>query len=389
MQTQVEFKSFGLKVDKFDEVKGIFTGYASAYNKIDRIKDTVIKGAYDDSIEEWKSGSSIPVNFDHDKTINLSPNLLEMKSDENGLLVSFQVSPEAKSLYPDIYQWAVSKAQSQNLFMSVGLYVLKSNLGGNRRILKEKFVEADTIYKAKLDHIAVTDNPIDPSARMLEVKSMRTPRYPIHLSDEWDAQAAEKRWRAYSKSLEMPSNEYKNGFMYVESGREDLFTAYHFLLVDIVDGEPVVNEQAVITSYRYLKGAVRGVKILNAEQKLAALGIISSLYKKINRLRKEEGMDLLPEIEIKSDINYNDLIDTIDGKVSAKRFLKNHQGNLSNTNIENFVDRISGLIEIEVKSQIELEAREKPQGQEQTSVRDGQTLHDLFNQAGKLLTKIQ
>lgn len=386
MQNPIEFKSLGLKIDNFDEIKGIFTGYASVFNKVDKVNDTIVPDAYNIAISQWQAGKAIRANFDHDKTILLADNLTSIKVDDFGLLVTFQFSEAAKALYPDIWQWAVSKAQAGNLFMSIGFTVLKSALGNKRFALKKAYNEPDTIYSMSLDHIAITGAPVDTYARMLEVKSFVMPRYPIYLSDNWDGDAAEKRWRQFSKSVDKPSEMYKNGFLFVEDGREELFGAYHFNLVDIVDGEPVINERAVITAHAYLKGARRGVKILDAQQKVKALDIISKLYDKINRLRKENGIELLPAVEVKSEINYKSLIDdSVDGQVSAKRFLKNHQGSLSNTNIEYFVDKVMNLARSEAKSKLELEAREKPQGTETTSVIDGQkTANDLLKEVGSL-----
>lgn len=391
MRLPIEFKSIDLPVQEFDEIKGIFTGYASAFNKVDKVKDTIAFGAFDYAINQWKEGKSVRINFEHDKSIQLSPNIIEFEADDYGVLVQFQFSQEAKIQYSDIYQWAVSKAKAGTLFMSIGFTVLKSALGLNRQIMKKKFLESDTIYSLTLDHVAITANPVDPSARIIEIKSLKMPQYPIILSDTWDGDAAEKRWRQFSKSINAPSNIYKNGFLYFEDGKEELFGSYHFNLVDIVDGEPVVNQQAVITAYRYIKGARNGVKILDAQQKVAALEIISKLYEKINRLRKEEGVDLLPTVEIKADINYNELIDTIDGEVSAKKFLKNNQGSLSNTNIENFINKIMSIsyTKNESKSQKELEAREKASGIKPTSVPEVkiENLSNYFSEVGNFLTK--
>jgi HK97 family phage prohead protease len=379
MQNQLEFKSLGLKIDNFDEIKGIFTGYASAFNKVDKVKDTIAFGAYDLMMKRWQDGQAIRINFEHDKSLLLADNISAMSVDDYGLLVTFQFSEAAKKLYPDIWQWAVSKAKARTLSMSIGYTVLKSDLGTQRHALKKKFGEPDTIYSLLLDHIAITDIPVDVNAKILEVKSFVTPKYPIQLSENWDGDAAEKRWREFSNSVEKPSSTYKNGFLYFEDGREDLFGAYHFNLVDVVDGEAVINERAVITAHAYLKGARRGVKILDAQQKIKALEIISQLYEKINRLRKEQGIDPLPAVEIKAEINYKSLIDeTVDGQVSAKRFLKNHQGSLSNTNIEYFIDKVMNLTKSEVKNKIELETKEKSQGTESTSVIDGQKTAESF-----------
>lgn len=343
---------------KFDEVKGIFTGYASVFNEVDRVNDTILNGAYDEEIKSWESGKKVPINFDHQKSIILANNINSMTADSKGLLVEWTFSEEAKSLYPDIWHWAVSKAKSGNLSMSIGFTPLQSMLGDNRRAMKKNRA-LDKLSKITLDHIAITDMPVDPKARILEVKGFNTPRYPIDLSENWDAQAANKRWREYTKSTEKPSNQYKSGFLYIEDGREELFGSYHFQVVDIIDGEPMVNQMAVIAANAYLHGARQGVKILNAQEKKRALEVVSSLYTKINRLRIQDGIEELPTIEIKSEEpNLNYSIKSISGKVSAKKFLKEYKSAISNNNIENFIDHIFALNkpknnETESKSQCE------------------------------------
>lgn len=354
----------------FDEVKGIFTGYASVFNEVDRINDMILDGAYDEEIKSWESGKKIPVNFEHEKSIRLADNLNKMVSDPKGLLVEWTFSQEAKSQYPDIWHWALSKAKSGNLFMSIGFIAEQSELGMNRKSLKRQLV-LDKISQISLDHIAATANPVDTKAKILEVKGFRTPKYPVDLSDSWDAQAANKRWREYTKSTEIPSAQYKNGFLYIEDGREDLFGSYHFQVVDIIDGEPMINQQAVITANAYLRGAGRGVKILNEQEKKQALTIISTLYMKINRLRKQEGVDELPEVEIKSEeANLNYSLRKIDGKVTAKKFLKENKSIMSNNNVENFVNHLFSLNQKSLKVN---EAVNEPQCKAQASVSGGNT----------------
>lgn len=332
----------------YDEIKGIFTGYASVFNEVDRVGDTVLPNAYDKEIKAWEEGKSIPINFEHDKSIILAGNVNKMTKEGKGLLVEWTFSQEAKSLHPDIWQWAVSKGKAGKLFMSIG-FESKSSLLGNKRIQLKKQMISDTLMEVELDHIAATDNPVDTKAKILEVKGLRTPKYPVDLSENWDSQSAEKNWREYTKSTEKPSTQYKNGFLYVEDGKEELFGSYHFLVVDIIDGEPMVNQRAVIAANGYLHGARNGVKILDEQQTTQILGIISILYERINRVRKENGVDLLPAVEMKSIENLNSTIKELNGKISAKRFLKENKSILSNTNIENFVDQIFKIKEFETE----------------------------------------
>lgn len=155
----------------FDAIKGIFTGYASVFNEVDRVKDTVLPSAYDKEIKAWESGKFIPINFEHQKQIILAGNVNKMIKEDKGLLVEWTFSEEAKSLYPQIWQWAVEKAKSGKLFMSIG-FESKASLLGSQRINLKKQNTPDTLMEIELDHIAATNNPVDTKAKVLEVKSM-------------------------------------------------------------------------------------------------------------------------------------------------------------------------------------------------------------------------
>ncbi len=223
LETKSAIVSFG-----FDEVKGVFIGYASVFNAVDRVNDTIAEGTYDDEIKAWADGKKIPINFEHEKSIVLADNLDSMVADSKGLLVQWTFSEEAKALYPDIFEWAVNNAKENNLFMSIGFTVKASSLGENRKVLKQKFFKHDIITKVSLDHIAATDYPADPKAQVLEVKN---------------------------------------------------------------------------------------------------------------------------------DANFNDLMKSVDGKVTAKRFLKEHKSLLSNTNVENFVNHVFNLAEKGLQKKLETEQK--------------------------------
>jgi len=158
----------------FDEVKGVFNGYASVFNQVDLVKDTILDVSYDEEEKSWEAGKTISINFDHNKSILFASNLSEIKSDEKGLFVEWKFSEEAKSLYPEKWQWAVENAKNGNLFMSIGFEVVESHildLGLERKSAKKQGM-ADIIRKIKLDHIAITTNPVDRKAKILEVKSL-------------------------------------------------------------------------------------------------------------------------------------------------------------------------------------------------------------------------
>jgi HK97 family phage prohead protease len=166
------YKSLEISVKSFDKIKGIFTGYASSFGNVDKMNDTMLSTAFDTSIAAYENGSKeIGVNYDHFCAIELASNLLSMTKDDYGLLVSFQVSDEAKQMYQELYAKMIAQAELGKLYMSIGGYVLRSMLGEDRWIRKEIANANDTIEEFDLDHIAVTQYPVDTNAKMMEVKS--------------------------------------------------------------------------------------------------------------------------------------------------------------------------------------------------------------------------
>lgn len=168
----LEFKSLDIALKSYDEVKGIFTGYAASFNKVDAVNDTISPEAFDISIAEFEGGfKKIFVNYDHYNSIILSDNLISMKKDDYGLLVEIKISEEARQDYSELFGKFVEDVKSGNLFMSIGGYVKDSKLGSLRWDKKMIANANDTIYKFDLEHVAFTNNPIDSNAKMLEVKS--------------------------------------------------------------------------------------------------------------------------------------------------------------------------------------------------------------------------
>lgn len=325
-------KSFYIPIH-LQDIKGIFTGYASHFNGIDKVGDTVRPNAFDQSIRDWREGKSIFINKDHSGPV-IADNVDLLETDEKGLKTKFKFKEEAKSISlrqygymtdETLFSWAVREAKQGRLALSIG---------GTATIIKGSNV--NIITKFKLKHIAITTMPVDTQATIEEVKSFNVPKYPVELANTWDSVIAEKNWRDYSNSNEKPSAMYKNGFLYIEDDKKEQFGGYHFLVVDVIDGEPVVNQQAVITAYRYLEGARRGVKILDEAGKTKAKASIKKLYEKINRARSQEGIEPLPVESIKSQIG------NIDGRVSFEKFLKANT-DFSNSEIEEIVSKAQEL----------------------------------------------
>ena len=85
--------------------EGQFTAYASVFGNVDSYGDVVLKGAFDDSLTNWKdSGQNIPALWGHDTYDPFSNigHVLDAKEDERGLLVTAQLdleNPKAMQVY--------------------------------------------------------------------------------------------------------------------------------------------------------------------------------------------------------------------------------------------------------------------------------------------------
>jgi len=85
----MQTKSFKLQVKADGLAEGQFEAYASVFGNVDSYGDVVVKGAFADSLTEWKdSGLPIPLLFGHrmdDPDFNLGT--VEAVEDEHGLKV--------------------------------------------------------------------------------------------------------------------------------------------------------------------------------------------------------------------------------------------------------------------------------------------------------------
>lgn len=212
------YKSLEISVKSFDKIKGIFTGYASSFGNVDKMNDTMLPTAFDTSMAAYESGSKeIEVNYDHFDAVELASNLLSMEKDDYGLLVSFQVSDEAKQMYQELYAKMIAQAELGKLYMSIGGYVLKSMLGEDRWIRKEIANANDTIEEFDLDHIAVTQWPVDTNAKMMEVKSKIKEMTSVSKTlDDVDGEVSAIKYLMVNKS-QMSNTQAKNFILHLKS----------------------------------------------------------------------------------------------------------------------------------------------------------------------------
>ena len=149
----IEFKTFDVKGTL--NVEGEITGYGAIFDNVDRGGDVIKKGAFNKTISE-NGGSVIMVaNHDQNKPIG---RVTEMKEDETGLLFKGYLSKTDRAQeYKQLMKDGVVDS------FSIGYAVVKAdnNSHGGRDLSEVKLFE--------ISPVAI---PMNPEAKLLEVKNM-------------------------------------------------------------------------------------------------------------------------------------------------------------------------------------------------------------------------
>lgn len=302
--SQMQYIHTKLESKSLDEIKGVITLKACYYSNVDRVKDILEQGACNKSIQAFQSakanssweGNKIRFLLEHNNAEILAINIDDLYDSAEAPIVVATISEDFKKLQPAKVQDIYQKIKDGKMFASIGYYPIKSYVDNNGiRHLQE----------VKLAEISLTTNPANMKATMIDLKSINLPKYPVDIESSWDGTQAEQRWREYTKSVEMPSTNYKNGFLYFDAENQDLFGSYHLQVVDIVDGEPKIIERAVFAVYQAINGARNGLKVVPENEMPRLQATVNELYKKINRVRIAEGMEALemPNFKTKSELD--------------------------------------------------------------------------------------
>lgn len=302
--SQIEHKHIQLDAKAFDTIKGTITLKACYYGNVDRVNDILEKGSCDNSIKRFQNakknsaweGNKIPFLLEHNGAEILAINIDDLYDTEDAPVVVATISDDFKKLQPAKVQEIYNKITEGKMFASIGYYPAKSYVDNNK---------VRRLQEVKLAEISLTTNPANTKATMIDLKNINLPKYPIDIESSWDGTQAEQRWREYTKSVEMPNTNYKNGFLYFDAENQDNFGAYHLQVVDIIDGEPKINERAVFAVYQAMRGARGGLTVVPESEMPKLQGTVNELYKKINRVRVAEGMEALemPNFKTKSEFD--------------------------------------------------------------------------------------
>lgn len=365
----VEYKTYEVK--SFDDVKGEIKGYGVTYGNVDRVNDVIVKGALQDSIDNFNSGAKISFLFEHLDEIELNTSITSIQDDEIGSLVEAKVSEEAKVRYPRQFKSMVESYKGGKGYLSVGYSPL------------EFYVDKGVRYLTKISvkEFSFTSNPANYNAKVLSLKNMNILKYPVMLSDNWDSKGANDRWKMYSNSNETPSEVYSKAFLYhnVNGGIKD-FSTYDLQIVDIVDGEPVINEKAVTSVCELMQKSKHDQKVIPYEEMPRLQGMIQELYSKINRVRVQEGVEALGIPDFKAyTIDYE--IDAIKTKAYAEKIFKRYGSDMSQSQRKRFIGKMVNIGKGIQKQEIESKQVEEQKNldNQNNSVISNPTLESQFN----------
>ena len=138
---------------KFDEGMK-FSGYASMFDGVDSYGDTVIKGAYADTLRDRKR----PIGMRWNHYGEVIGKWVSLAEDEKGLFVKGELTPnhsKASDVYASLKHGAIDG-------MSIGYRVKDFEQTGDIRILKA----------IDLVEISIVEEPADLNAKIGEVKSL-------------------------------------------------------------------------------------------------------------------------------------------------------------------------------------------------------------------------
>lgn len=239
---------------------GIVEGYIATWD-IDRgdffgVKDQFKRGAFLESINDHKSrGRQIRLKDHHGRTIGGFP-IENVHEDERGLFGIGEINLEVQQ-GREAFSLAKQKVLTD---FSIGFSVEESSLDEQR--------ELRTISKAVVWEGSIVDEPMNPHANIMAVKSV-VPFQDLPLADRdraWDSATAIQRVRGFTDSEEEPSSSYRRAFVWFDRETSDTFGAYKLPIADVINGQLTAIPRAIFAAAAALQGARGGVDIPDTDR---------------------------------------------------------------------------------------------------------------------------
>jgi len=282
-----EYKSlpFSIESKQVNDIDGqktgVLKGYFASFSR-DRGDDIILPGAFRKTIQEHKRRSDrrVRVYFQHNPLIVLGGAPIDsVFEDDFGLFGTVELNLETQD---GREKYSQALAGNINDF-SIGFmprevdFYEDANGETVRKLLDIELFEVSLVTEPmnidalvtqikRYQHLLSTGQGI--SNIMANIKNVDKKTvtafedYPLADRDrEWDAEAANARWREFTNSSESPSDSYRRGFMWYNQQDADEYGAYKLQYVDVIDGVVVAVPRAIFAIAGALDGARGGVDL--------------------------------------------------------------------------------------------------------------------------------
>lgn len=232
--SKLHHKTVGFSLESAKEIKthdggrfGIFRGYASTYNNIDRGGDIIRKGAFMRSLSRHRDEDRpIRMFFQHDNMFPIGGFPIDkIQDDDKGLLVEGHINldtDKGPSVYSLMRQGIITD-------LSIGYSINDSVVDKEGHL---HLIDVD------LWEISTVTEPMNVEATIIEVKGATTfkdlPLGPR--TRPWSARDAVARVREFTDSQDSPSARYRSAFLWFDSSDAKNFGAYKLPFADVIGG---------------------------------------------------------------------------------------------------------------------------------------------------------
>lgn len=234
---------FDTKEMSIDEERNVavIKGYAATFD-LDRGGDIIAKGAFDKTLADHKKRKrQIRMLWQHNSHELIGGYPPEKAFvDSNGLFVEGEINLDTRR---GKEAYALAK-QGVLCDFSIGYMVHDSEYQ------TMKGIPVRLINELELFEVSPVGEPMNPKAQITDVKSaFAFHDLPVAPRDqEWDAEAALVRVKAFLDSSEAPSETFGKAFLWSDAKSNDDFDGYKLLIADVIDGKLTAIPRAIFAA---------------------------------------------------------------------------------------------------------------------------------------------
>lgn len=250
---------------------GVVKGYIATWD-LDRgswgFQDRFVKGAFLESLERHRRDNRpIRLKDHHQRTIGGFP-IETVFEDEIGLFGVGEINLEVQQ---GREAFALAKQGVLSDF-SIGFTSLEDTVTDDIR----------TIHKAEVWEGSIVDEPMNPKAKITEVKAA-VPFQDLPLASQdrpWDCKAAVERVKEFTDSADEPSSKYCRAFTWSDKAKADDFSAYKLPFADVINGKLTAVPKGIFAAAKALQDTQGGAD-LPESLRPAAIRHIEKYYAKM------------------------------------------------------------------------------------------------------------